>query len=319
MSVDKFLNKRRITKRKTLVNHKNLWKFIYIYSICFIRITNFSNLIFSLTLLNSYFKEFCMQIFSNENSRRWLFGAALVFGSAFFVSSASTVWAAVITGDSMGIKYLETHPADARWEKLESNDYAYVWAEKSGVTLTDPISVDVIPFLNNPSGKYDSNASNDQKSWHYNYVGDGKPANDEEVFLGAGTYDSYYFHADKQGDNRTFDGKIVFDTAVAAIAFRHELNSTALIFALDTTLYPAGSTKNYELGGNSSGSDSYFEISADLKTLYFSTFVPHDLDTLRIITQVSAVPLPAALPLYGAGLAALGFLAWRRKRQAVSA
>ncbi|MEP3245682.1 MAG: VPLPA-CTERM sorting domain-containing protein [Sneathiella sp.] len=30
---------------------------------------------------------------------------------------------------------------------------------------------------------------------------------------------------------------------------------------------------------------------------------------------VSAVPLPAALPLYGAGLAVMGFLGWRRKRK----
>lgn len=33
---------------------------------------------------------------------------------------------------------------------------------------------------------------------------------------------------------------------------------------------------------------------------------------------VSAVPLPAALPLYGAGLAVLGFLGWRKRRKAVA-
>lgn len=31
--------------------------------------------------------------------------------------------------------------------------------------------------------------------------------------------------------------------------------------------------------------------------------------------QVSAVPLPAALPLYGAGMALLGFFGWRRKKR----
>ncbi|TNE41617.1 MAG: hypothetical protein EP348_00670 [Alphaproteobacteria bacterium] len=36
------------------------------------------------------------------------------------------------------------------------------------------------------------------------------------------------------------------------------------------------------------------------------------LDDIRI----SAVPLPAALPLYGAGLAAMGLMGWRRKRKA---
>jgi len=32
-----------------------------------------------------------------------------------------------------------------------------------------------------------------------------------------------------------------------------------------------------------------------------------------VVVSVSAVPLPAALPMFGAGLAALGFVAWRRK------
>lgn len=33
---------------------------------------------------------------------------------------------------------------------------------------------------------------------------------------------------------------------------------------------------------------------------------------------VSAVPLPAALPLYGAGLAALGFIGWRKRRKSAA-
>ncbi|TNE40258.1 MAG: hypothetical protein EP348_02370 [Alphaproteobacteria bacterium] len=32
------------------------------------------------------------------------------------------------------------------------------------------------------------------------------------------------------------------------------------------------------------------------------------------VAQVSAVPLPIALPLYGSGLAVLGFLGWRRRK-----
>ena len=36
-------------------------------------------------------------------------------------------------------------------------------------------------------------------------------------------------------------------------------------------------------------------------------------------TKVSAVPLPAALPLYGAGLAVMAFIGWRRKRNAKAA
>ncbi len=33
---------------------------------------------------------------------------------------------------------------------------------------------------------------------------------------------------------------------------------------------------------------------------------------------VSVVPLPAALPLFGTGLAAMGFVGWRRKRKALA-
>lgn len=36
--------------------------------------------------------------------------------------------------------------------------------------------------------------------------------------------------------------------------------------------------------------------------------------SLTLDTRISAVPLPAAMPLYGAGIAVLGFLGWRRKK-----
>lgn len=39
--------------------------------------------------------------------------------------------------------------------------------------------------------------------------------------------------------------------------------------------------------------------------------------TLNYETAVSVVPLPAALPLFGSGLAFMGFIGWRRKRKAV--
>ena len=36
-------------------------------------------------------------------------------------------------------------------------------------------------------------------------------------------------------------------------------------------------------------------------------------------SSVSAVPLPAALPLFASGLVGLGLLGWRRKRKAIAA
>ncbi len=38
-------------------------------------------------------------------------------------------------------------------------------------------------------------------------------------------------------------------------------------------------------------------------------------DPQSFTVQLSVVPLPAALPLYGAGLAVMGFLGWRRSRK----
>jgi len=34
--------------------------------------------------------------------------------------------------------------------------------------------------------------------------------------------------------------------------------------------------------------------------------------------NIPPVPLPAAMPLFGAGLAIMGFIGWRRKRKAVA-
>ncbi len=41
--------------------------------------------------------------------------------------------------------------------------------------------------------------------------------------------------------------------------------------------------------------------------------------SLNIETQISAVPLPAALPLYGAGLAMMGFIGWRKRQKKAAA
>ena len=40
------------------------------------------------------------------------------------------------------------------------------------------------------------------------------------------------------------------------------------------------------------------------------------LKSVTIDYEMSAVPLPAALPLFGTGLAVMGFIGWRRKRKA---
>ncbi len=43
------------------------------------------------------------------------------------------------------------------------------------------------------------------------------------------------------------------------------------------------------------------------------------IKSISVDPTLSVVPLPAALPLYGAGMAVLGFMGWRRKKQAARA
>ncbi len=53
------------------------------------------------------------------------------------------------------------------------------------------------------------------------------------------------------------------------------------------------------------------------QTFGFGARGSHDDYYLKSVT-VSAVPLPAALPLYGAGLAVIGFVGWRKRRKAAA-
>ncbi len=56
----------------------------------------------------------------------------------------------------------------------------------------------------------------------------------------------------------------------------------------------------------------------DSITFAFGGQSANDLFYVGGATAVSAVPLPAGLPLYGAGLAVLGYVGWRRKRKATA-
>jgi hypothetical protein len=80
-----------------------------------------------------------------------------------------------------------------------------------------------------------------------------------------------------------------------------------------------------QLIANGTSDNSLFSLSALCPTcqyFYFgvgSTAVAQSNVLLEEITAVSAVPLPAALPLFATGLGALGLLGWRRKRKAQAA
>lgn len=197
-----------------------------------------------------------------------------------------------VTGDAMII----APPPSAAHMQLESNDGAFVWAEQSGVVVTDPFLVDVIPFQNHPENKYDSGVASVQNQWRGN--------------LPAGTYDSFFFHADKDGPNQTFNGMILLPGPVVGIIYRNPpLVDTDDLFGAIGTEYSGGSSnRNYDLDG----ANNWFEISDDKMKITFNQVVAHNMDDMRIL--IASVPEPRIAGMLGIGLAGLLWLGRRPTR-----
>jgi len=76
--------------------------------------------------------------------------------------------------------------------------------------------------------------------------------------------------------------------------------------------------------GNGVASDWFFSLgSASIRSIIFSGSRPSGFfglgfDNFDTGVDVGVVPLPAALPLYGTGLALMGFIGWRRKQRKAS-
>lgn len=88
----------------------------------------------------------------------------------------------------------------------------------------------------------------------------------------------------------------IFNTPYEAKAF--DINGTLL-----STLSSAGGALT-----------QFFDFSGFLVNKIEVTGDFYAIDDLSFNNNISAVPLPAGLPLYGAGIALLGFMGWRRKR-----
>ena len=88
------------------------------------------------------------------------------------------------------------------------------------------------------------------------------------------------------------------------------LNSTAQMLAVNDT---GGNTVYFNLGGFAGLSDSLSLAAANLSGVT-GTIGSDDFGTPVNITSVSAVPLPAALPLLLSGVAGVGALIPRRRK-----
>jgi len=228
--------------------------------------------------------------------------AALVNPPAINIPGVST------TGD---LRQIAT-PADISFGTYENNDDAFIFVERIGVTINDPQFVTILPFNGYPddldqntNGDFPLNPSTD-------YIYDSGVASTEAKWggnLATGTYNSYMVQADKDGmASQDFVGTVTFDQAIAGIIYKQtELCDTDATLGNPGTIYAScGSGRIFELDG----AKNFMLLSEDQKTLTISMGVAHNIDNIRILTA-SAVPVPAAVWLFGS---ALGLLGWLRRR-----
>lgn len=117
------------------------------------------------------------------------------------------------------------------------------------------------------------------------------------------------------GVDWTFDGVIL--GVMTDIHGTLEGLSNTLLGAVGT-FYPGGfnnrGLEGTAGGANGNGGGDMYSFLAGGNVLTVGMHVTEPGDWIRVVTAVSAVPLPAALPLYGAGIAVLGFMGWRRRK-----
>lgn len=171
-----------------------------------------------------------------------------------------------------------------------------------GINLSVSAGKYIDPFgWNNPLGVYDG-GNIGQSHGNGLYMSNGH--NDNHEIDGNGTDEVAIFHFSK-------------NVTLEKVTFNYFGNDDDFAFFFDANADGQLSLVDGDLNANPT--DAFTFLASLLKTGdLFGIGALGSNDDFKIASMtvsVSAVPLPAALPLYGAGIAVMGFIGWRRKQK----
>ena len=133
-------------------------------------------------------------------------------------------------------------------------------------------------------------------------------------------------NSDPSGDHEIWGNTIIQVTLPTGLSnIQAKLGSTTDGETYSVWGSSTSATSGYtQLIANGTVDDMFINLSSLCPTCNFFYFGigsndPSGNVVLEEITAVSAVPLPAALPLFATGLGALGLLGWRRKKRTIAA
>lgn len=208
-------------------------------------------------------------------SHKFLLAAGFVFIS---IQTTNTIAATVSTTGDMTII---PPPPDVTLDVLNSDIDIWIFDEVQNFVLTTDLSV--------------------------NFGGSGG------VISAGTTINSHFVHKDIVSGLITLSGTATFDgTILGVIASPTLLSASDPILGLTGTAYPTGlDRRGTQIGEGGASADSILFSGNTLTLISESSSRP---DQVRVITAVSAVPVPAAVWLFGSGL--LGFIGIARRKKA---
>ena len=173
-------------------------------------------------------------------------------------------------------------------------------AQAGGITITTANAA-VTDCQSSPAGDNNVDAGEISTMFGAEYQEVGKYEYDENKFTGSG----FTITGDEQDGTFSINGS-VFD-AFNPIVLVIKGSAEYVAYQISLSVYPATDVEgDYE--------------SVIFKTKKDGSTIVQDISYISIYGTPSAIPLPAALPLFGTALAGMGLLSWRRRRaQAVAA